>query len=142
MFLLLRRLRRILALLPVLGWIWKERHVLKGMGSFARTVPDRVRLGRGGEVALAAKVNWALLREPRLRGAEVRLGAVQNGDVCLEAGRGAEAAAELARRVVERIPGVSSVRVEDCSATPAADPPSTVTGSGDVRAVTDVPVRV
>ena len=141
MFLFGRRLRRLVTLLPVAAWVWKERHVIAGMAGFARTVPDRMRLGRGSEVALAAKVNWALLREQRLRGADVRLGAVQGGDVCLEAGRGAEASAEVARRLVERIPGVSSVRVEDGSAKPA---PSVVAGQGSVddAAGADVPVRV
>jgi len=139
MFLFGRRLRRLVTLLPALAWLWKERHVIGGMVGFARTVPDRMRLGRGSEVALAAKVNWAPLREQRLHGADVRLGAVQAGDVCLEAGRGAEAAGELARRIVERIPGVSSVRVEDFSARPA---PSVVSGKGTVDEVADVPVRV
>lgn len=142
MFLLFRRFRRLLMLLPVLGWLWKERHVLGGMAGFARTVPDRMRLGRGSEVALATKVNWALLREDRLHGADVRLGSVQGSDVVLEAGRGAEAAAEVARRIVERIPGVSSVRVEDVSARPASGRPSVVAGTGDVRDIADVPVRV
>ena len=132
----LRRRFRILSLLPAAYWAYKQRHVLAGMAGFAKTVPDRMKLGRGSEVALAAKVNLALLREPRLKGADIRLGAVQGGDVCLEVGNGADAAAEVARGILERIPGVSSVRLENCSATPA---PSVVTGPGKVD---EVPVRV
>jgi hypothetical protein len=120
------------------------------MAGFARTVPDRVKLGRGSEVALAAKVNLALLREPALKGADLRLGAVQGGDVCLEVGEGAEVAAETARRIVERVPGVSSVRLENCSTTVA---PTVVAGSGAVSDLADgtveapaggdeVPVRI
>lgn len=135
---MVRRIRRIAMLAPAAMWAWKQRHVLAGMAGFARTVPDRMRLGRGGEVGLAAKVSWALLREPRLKGAEVRIGAVQGGDVCLEAGKGAEAAAELARRVVEQVPGVTSVRVQDCSAVPA---PTVVAGRGAVEDLADGTVR-
>ena len=135
----LRRRFRILSLLPAAYWAYKQRHLLAGMAGFAKTVPDRMKLGRGSEVALAAKVNLALLREPRLKGADVRLGAVQGGDVCLEAGTGSEAAADIARRVVEQVPGVSSVRVQDCSATPAPSVPTVVAGAGEVS---EVPVRV
>ena len=134
----LRRRFRILSLLPAAYWAYKQRHVLSGMAGFAKTVPDRMKLGRGSEVALAAKVNLALLREPRLKGADIRLGAVQGGDVCLEVGNGADAAAEIARGVIEVISGVSSVRLENCSATPA---PTVVTGPGQVNE-TEVPVRV
>ena len=134
----LRRRFRILSLLPAAYWAYKQRHVLAGMAGFAKTVPDRMKLGRGGEVALAANVNLALLREPRLKGADLRLGAVQGGDVCLEVGTGAEAAAEVARGIIERISGVTSVRLENCSATPV---PSVVTGPGQVNE-TEVPVRV
>lgn len=131
----LRRRFRILTLLPAAFWVWKERHVLAGMLGFARTVPDRMRLGRSGEVVLAAKVNLALLRDPLLHGADVRLGAVQAGDVCLEVGEGSEAAGDIARRVVERIPGVSAVRVESCAAEPATSAPTMVAGQGTVGAV-------
>jgi len=128
--------------------------VLAGMVGFARTVPDRMKLGRSGEVALAAKVHLALLRDPRLKGADIRLGAVQGGDVCLETSRGNAALAELARRAVERVPGVASVRIEDGSATTlSSDAPAMVAGSGAVADVKDgtvdagpagddVPVRV
>ncbi len=112
MILLARRLRRILPVLAAGAWVWKERHVLAGLAGFARTVPDRVKLGRSGEVGLAAKVHWGLLREEQLKGKDVRLGAVQGGDVCLEVGRGDEAAGELARQLVAGIPGVTSVRVD------------------------------
>lgn len=137
MFHLLRCTRRLMTAVPIGLWIWKERHVLAGMASFARTVPDRLRLGRGAEVALAAKVNLALLRDERLKGADVRLGAVQGGTVCLEVGPKAEAAGEVARRLVEGVPGVSTVRVENCTTTPAM-----VSGQGDVDAIADVPVRI
>ena len=146
----LRRRVRILSLLPAAYWAYKQRHVLAGMATFAKTVPDRMKLGRGSEVALAAKVHLAILREPTLKGADLRLGAVQGGDVCLEVGEGAEAAAETARRIIERVPGVSSVRLENCASTPA---PSVVAGSGAVADLRDgaveapatgedVPVRV
>lgn len=146
---LLRRRFGWMTALPALWWVWKERHVLAGMAGFARTIPDRMRLGRGSELALAAKVNLALLRDQRLHGADIRLGAVQNGDVCLEAGRGSEAAAEVARRVIERVPGVATVRVEDASAVPARST-GTMRGtespvSGTVEAPAtgeDMPVRV
>jgi hypothetical protein len=141
----LRRRIRIASVLPLALWAWKERHVLAGMAGFARTVPDRVRLGRTGEVALAAKVNLALLRDPRLNGADVRLGAVQGGDVCLEVGAGHEAAGTIAREVVQRVKGVTSVRLEDGSTTAsAASTPSTVSGAGEVEAPTGdtAPVRV
>lgn len=140
----LRRVRRrftVLTLVPAAWWAWNERHVLAGMATFARTVPDRLRLGRGTEVALAAKVNVALLREPRLRGADVRLGAVQGHEVCLESARGAAADAELARRIVERVHGVWSVRVDDCG---AVAQPSVVTRHGAVAGAGDgdVPLRI
>jgi hypothetical protein len=146
----LRRRFRILSVLPAAYWAYKQRHVLAGMAGFAKTVPDRMKLGRGSEVALAAKVNLALLREPSLKGADLRIGAVQSGDVCLEAGTGSEAAAERARRVIEQIPGVTSVRVDNCGATPA---PTVVAGAGAVSDLADgavesptgdgeVPVRV
>ena len=139
----LRRRFRILSILPAAFWAYKQRHVLAGMAGFAKTVPDRMKLGRGSEVALAAKVNLALLREPRLKGADIKLGAVQGGDVCLEAGTGADAAADIARRVVEQVPGVSSVRVDNCAPTVApntpAPPPTVVDGPG---AVDEVQVRV
>jgi hypothetical protein len=128
----LRRRLRLMSYLPAGWWLWKQRHVLAGMAAFGRTVPDRMRMGRGGEVALAAKVNLALLRDERLKGADLRVGAVQGADVCLEAGRGSERAAEVARRIVEQIPGVASVRVEDTSAAPA---PSVVAGHGEVGEV-------
>jgi hypothetical protein len=108
---LLRRARRLLPVLAAGAWLWKERHVLGGLLGFARTVPDRVKLGRGGEVGLAAKVHWGLLRDERLRGKDIRLGAVQGGEVCLDVGRGDEAAGEVARQLVESIPGVTSVRI-------------------------------
>lgn len=141
----LRRRFRILSVLPAALWVWKERHVLAGMAGFAKTVPDRVKLGRASEVGLAAKVNLALLREPGLKGADVRLGAVKGGDVCLEVGRGSEAAAEVARRLVEGVPGVASVRVQDASASPAPDAPNvgsagsagTVAGAGAVEDLRD-----
>ena len=91
----LRRRFRILSVLPAAYWAYKQRHVLAGMATFAKTVPDRMKLGRGSEVALAAKVNLAILREPTLKGADLRLGAVQGGDVCLEVGEGAEAAGPI-----------------------------------------------
>jgi hypothetical protein len=134
MFRTLRRLLRLLTLVPAAAWLWQERHVIAGMASFARTLPDRMRLGRGEEVALAAKVNLALLRDPQLRGADVRLGAVQAGEVCLEVGSGAEAAGEVARRVAEGVPGVTSVRVEGAQAHAA---PST-TDAGDDEVVADL----
>lgn len=117
----LRRTTRLLMLAPGAVWLWRQRHLLAGMAGFARTVPDRVRLGRTEEVALAAKVNLALLREPALRGASVRLCAIQEGDVVLEAAPGADAAAAAARRAVEQVPGVRSVRVETAGAEPAID---------------------
>ena len=130
-------------MLPAAFWVYKQRHVLAGMAGFAKTVPDRMKLGRGSEVALAAKVNLALLREPSLKGADVRIGAVQGGDVCIEAGTGAEAAAETARRLVERVHGVTSVRIDNCTAAPAPSTPSTpssvVAGQGEVE---DVALRV
>lgn len=131
-----RRLRRLrlVSWLPVALWGWKQRHVLAGMGAFARTVPDRLKLGRSEEVLLAAKVNLALLRDDALRGADVRLGAVQGGDVCLEVGRGFEADGERARRLVERVSGVTSVRLEGCDAAPAPDAGS-VAGRGAVQQV-------
>lgn len=133
----LRRRFRILTILPAAYWAYKQRHTLAGMFRFARTVPDRMKLGRSSEVILAAKVNLALLREPQLKGAGVSLGAVQGGDVCLEVANGADAAAEVARGIIQRIPGVSSVRLENCSATPAPSA-SVVTGPGQVD---EVPVR-
>jgi len=132
----LRRRFRLLSWVPLALWGWKQRHVLAGMASFARTVPDRMKLGRGAEVLLAAKVNLALLRDDT--GADVRLGAVQGGDVCLEVGHGAEAAAERARRLVERVSGVRSVRLEGCDAVVAPDV-ATIAGEG---AVETVPIRV
>jgi hypothetical protein len=141
----LRRRIRILTLLTAAWWVWKERFVLAGMLGFASTVPDRVRLGRTGEVALAARVNLALLREPRLKGADVRLGAVQGGDVCLEVGAGSEAAGLVARQVVERLHGIDSVRIEDATAKPAtAATPTVVAGSGSVESPSgdEAPVRI
>lgn len=131
---MLRRIRLIAVLAPAAMWGWKQRHALAGMAGFARTVPDRMRLGRGSEVGLAAKVSWALLREPRLKGTKVRIGAVQGGEVCLEAPRGSEAEGELARRLVEQIPGVTSVRVDDCSTVPA---PTVVAGQGAIQDLSD-----
>lgn len=129
MFRKLRRRVRILALLPAAVWLYRERHVLAGALGFARTVPDRVRLGRGEEVALAAKVNLALLKEPSLHGADVRLRAVQDGNVFLGVGAGSEAAGEEARRIVEQMPGVTSVRLEDDQTRPL---PSDAAPSGEV----------
>lgn len=122
----LRRVLRLASVLPAASWAWQRRHLLAGMATFAATVPDRLRLTRGNEVALAAKVNLALLREPRLRGADVRVGAVQGGDVCLEVGAGWDQAGEIARSVVERVAGVETVRLEG---TPAAPAPSTAPGA-------------
>lgn len=136
----LRRLRRrfrVLSVLPAAWWVWKERHVLAGMAGFARTVPDRMKLGRSGEVALAAKVHLALLREPRLKGADLRLGAVQGGDVTIETGRGSEAEAEIARGVIAGIPGVTSVRVEDGSSMPAPSVSDGPAGQVDGAAAVD-----
>jgi hypothetical protein len=104
-------------------------------------------------VGLAAKVNLALLREPRLKGADVRLGAVQDGDVCLEVGAGHEAAGEVARRVVESLAGVTTVRIQDTQAHPApssspasdaASMSSTVAGDGVVESPVgeEAPVRI
>lgn len=138
----LRRRFRILSVLPAAYWAYKQRHVLAGMAGFAKTVPDRMKLGRGSEVALAAKVHLALLRDPSLKGADIRLGAVQGGDVCLEVGTGAEAAAETARRLVEKVPGVTSVRLDNCSATPAPDAPTVVAGAGAVADLADGAVDV
>jgi len=138
----LRRRFRILTVLPAAVWMWKERHVIAGMVGFAKTVPDRLRLGRGAEVALAAKVNLALLREHRLKGADVRLGAVQGDDVCLEVGPGSAADGEIARAVVQRVPGVATVRLEDCSAVPAPSAPTVVSGQGVLVDDGEVPVRI
>lgn len=146
---MLRRLRRrfrLLSFLPMAMWAWRERYVLSGMAGFARTIPDRVKLGRREEVWLAAKVHWALLREPGLRGGQVRLGAIQGADVILEMGRGSERFGRLAREVIEGVPGVSSVRVEDANAVAA---PNVVAGAGEVSDLQDgkvgdddVPVRL
>lgn len=150
MLLTARRLRKALTLAPAAFWLWKERHVLAGMLGFARTVPDRVKLGRAGEVGLATKVHWALLRDDRLKGADIRVGAVSSGDVCLEVGRGAEAAGEAARRLVESIPGVTSVRLEGCDpvVAPSAGTAERVAVAGaadvaaDVDAIAGLDVRV
>lgn len=146
---MLRRLSRrfrLLSFLPMAMWAWRERYVLAGMAGFARTVPDRMKLGRRDEVSLAAKVHWALLREPGLRGGQVRLGAIQGSDVILEMEHGSDRIGRLARQVVERVPGVSSVRVEDANAVAA---PNVVSGAGEVRDLQDgkvgdedVPVRI
>jgi hypothetical protein len=137
----LRRRFRLLSILPLALWAWKERHVLGGMAGFARTVPDRVKLGRTGEIGLAAKVHWALLRDESLKGANVRLGAIQGGDVCLEVAPGSEADGERARRLLERVPGVTAVRLEGCDAVPAVDAGTATTVAGDGEVAT-VPVRV
>src|SRR5690606_10746292 len=68
---------------------------------------------------LAAKATLAMLREPALRGADVRLGAVQEGSVVIEVGPGADAAGEAARRAVERLPEVTDVRLEAKGAHPS-----------------------
>jgi hypothetical protein len=125
MLYLLRRLTRIFSLVTLLFWAFQTRHTILGAVDFAKTAPTRVRMGRGKEVGLGAEVHWALLRDPRLRGANIRVGSIDGSTVVLCA-PSTETRANLAREVVSRLPGVRDVRLEDPAAHPA---PITVTSA-------------
>ena len=129
MLYLLRRLTRIFSLVTLLFWAFQTRHTIVGAVDFAKTAPTRVRMGRGKEVGLGAEVHWALLRDPRLRGANIRVGSIDGSTVVLCA-PATETRANIARQVVAALPGVADVRVEDPAAHPAPATDTSVSLAG------------
>ena len=122
MLLLFRRLTRFFTLFGLVWWAFQARFTLAGLVGFARTAPTRLRMGRTKELALATTVHWALLRDPRLRGARIRVGSIEGSTVILCA-PATETRSTLARQLVLGLPGVSDVLLEDPNTHPApADP--------------------
>jgi hypothetical protein len=128
MLLAFRRLTRFFALLGVLWWAFQARFTLAGLLGFARTAPTRLQMGRTKELGLATIVHWALLREPRLKGAKIRVGSIEGSTVVLCA-PATETRSTLARQIVLGLPGVSDVLLEDPKARPA---PASEEGAGRV----------
>jgi hypothetical protein len=128
MLLAFRRLTRFFALLGVLWWAFQARFTLAGLLGFARTAPTRLQMGRTKELGLATIVHWALLREPRLKGAKIRVGSIEGSTVVLCA-PATETRSMLARQIVLGLPGVSDVLLEDPKARPA---PASEEGAGRV----------
>jgi hypothetical protein len=126
MLILFRRLTRIFTLFGLLWWAFQARFTLAGLVGFARTAPTRLRMGRTKELALATTVHWALLRDPRLRGARIRVGSIEGSTVVLCA-PATETRSTLARELGLGRPGVSDVRLEDPNAHPAAVDPAVAT---------------
>jgi hypothetical protein len=123
-----RRFVRFLSVVSVLFWVYRARHTLAGLIPFARTVPTRVRMGRGKELGLATTVHWALLRDPRLKGADIRVGSIEGSTVVLCA-PSSESRANLAREIVASLPGVRDVQLQD-PATPLQPEPAAVRLAG------------
>ncbi len=115
MLMLFRRFARFLSVVSVLFWVYRARYTLAGLIPFARTVPTRVRMGRGKELGLATTVHWALLRDPRLKGADIRVGSIEGSTVVLCA-PSSESRANLAREIVASLPGVRDVQLQDPAA--------------------------
>ena len=126
---LFRSVTRIFALASMLWWVFQARYTLFGLMGFARTAPARVRMGRGKELGLATTVHWALLRDPRLRGAAIRVGSIEGSTVVLCA-PSTETRATLAREIVLGLPGVRDVLLEDPGARPVPNAP---TSDGSAR---------
>ncbi len=129
-------------MLPAAVWAWKRRHALQSLLAFAKTAPERAKMGRWSDVSLGFRVHAALVAEPALQGARIRVGSVSgnDGSVTLSASPN-DPKLELARDVVCAVKGVRAVRVADEWPTPlATTTPTATTGSSatanDVNAPT------
>ena len=104
---------RLLTRAVTLAWLWRNRHDLMRWGRFAvRTAANREELGRE-QIMAEVRARAALSMDPRTRTApDLDIERVDDGLVVVRTNI-AKPSAQVAREVLERVSGVSSVDVVD-----------------------------
>ena len=125
---------RLLARAVTLAWLWRNRHDIVRWARFVvRTAANREELSRD-EVVAEVRARLALTRDPRTRTAgDLDIDRVGDGLVVVRTHL-ERPTAQVARDVLEQVPGVHAVDVVDLNAPTSAGPANPPGTPGDAGA--------
>jgi hypothetical protein len=123
---------RLMTRAVTLAWLWRNRHDIMRWGRFVvRTAANRDELGRE-QIVAELRARAALSMDPRTRtDPDLDIERVDDGLVVVRTNL-AKPSAQVAREVLERVSGVSTVDVVDLRA-PDAEPVPAAAGTANVN---------